>query len=408
MDEFKELDDELKKLEDEYSATGGDDLHELIVPTATDYWKRRVDDDKSTWTKLLETKEKEKDAVEQKLGKAEAEVKSLHEKIKSFDKRLAEELAQWQEKFRSKEIEFEVSRERINFIDKIKDLERGNTSLQEKISVAKKESEEKLNEFISSQDALLENLSSIENDLHILETELNSYREKNQLQEQKILSSTENKNVAENENKTLRTKLAEKIIENEKHTQNIYNHISSVIDYYTGGIKEAAGTLLGVVEFCYRRVAKLGAGVFFMEKFGIKKQLVIVETVISEMIEHLRKMAVAVSSPQLSTQDVSMDRFLSKISEEINTSAIPERMKVSVDLPAFLGALKYWTEEATSISVRYVEGKTSGGVEMKIVIPGKTVNDEKYLELSRVVCAHGWSVAMGRHEERPAIFIYIS
>ena len=102
-----------------------------------------------------------------------------------------------------------------------------------------------------------------------------------------------------------------------------------------------------------------------------------------------------------------MDRFLSKVSEEINTSGIPERIRVAVDLPLLLGCLKYWTEQASSINVRYLEGKILGGVEMKIVLPEKTVNHEKYLELSRVVCAHGWTVAMGRHEDRVAIFVNI-
>ena len=263
MDEFKELDEELKKLEDEYSATGADDLHELILPTATDYWKRRVDDEKSTWTKLLEAKDQEKSAVEQKLSKAEAEIKSLHEKIRAFDKQLAEELAQWQEKFRLKEIEFEVSRERMNFIDRIKDLEREKVSLQEEISKTKKESEEKLNvieathkkeieELISSQDALVENLSSIEKEMQIVETDLQNYREKNRLQEENIVVLKQEKDTAEKDRVALKTDLEEMALDSERRILDIYRHMDSVISYYSEMLRQHVGTLMGIVALFYR------------------------------------------------------------------------------------------------------------------------------------------------------------
>ena len=109
MEEWKDLEEELKELEEDFLSED-ELLRHLITPSAADYWKKRVEEDKSDFGRLLQIKEEEKEAVREELKNTRSQMEALSQKIRNLEDKLREEASSWEKKLKEKDIEFNNSK----------------------------------------------------------------------------------------------------------------------------------------------------------------------------------------------------------------------------------------------------------------------------------------------------------
>ncbi|MDI6641231.1 MAG: hypothetical protein QME68_02850 [Elusimicrobiota bacterium] len=412
MDEFKEinLEEELKKLEEEFSA---DDiimqrLGSQTIPSTADYWKKRVEEEKLLWQKIVETKEEDKKQLEIKLKQTETELATVREQLKKLQETFQAEMRAWQEKFASKETELAVEKERIEFVDRIKELERENKFLEEQLSKLKEQStadkkqleeahRKDLEELLNAQNALVESLEGIETELKQLESERNE-------QKDKITQLTVERERLANELNQLQAYIQYKIQEAAEYENQLYEYFSSVTEYFLNIVKDILGTITGIVNYCFKKL-RLGFLGAIGRNVTVKRQLVIIENLIGDILQLLERLTGYTKRQLLNLQEISIDKLFNKISDEIDTGPLPQGLKVKVDVAKFVASLRNYCERAASIVTSY----NSAGrvVELKMTTFSKIKLDLEFIQLKHVALQHRIIVILKVYEDKSVILVSI-
>ncbi len=130
---YSELEKELAKLKSELEIQ--DELTSRFTsPVSSGYWQKRLEEEKMLWEKRIQSKEEEKKILESKLSQQDINLKNYEEKLKDLEKSFERELKDWQEKFRLKEADLLLEKNRILWEEKIKDAESETRQLLEKIN----------------------------------------------------------------------------------------------------------------------------------------------------------------------------------------------------------------------------------------------------------------------------------
>ncbi|MBN1824110.1 MAG: hypothetical protein JW803_07310 [Endomicrobiales bacterium] len=133
MDEFKDLDSEIEKLKSELAAS--EELSKKVkFPASGDYWKNRLDEERSLWEKKISFWNDEKKSLETKLESQQTQISQYKQNIESIEKRLEAETKEWEVRLHVKEADLMVEKNRILSESKVNEVERENKSLLERIS----------------------------------------------------------------------------------------------------------------------------------------------------------------------------------------------------------------------------------------------------------------------------------
>lgn len=304
MDDWNIIENDLRQLEEEFSSNQ-DFLEHLSGPSAADYWKKKLDSEKELFSKMLETKEQEKKAIESKLSQTVSELTNLQEQINRLEQSIAEESQSWQERLKAKETELVLQKERVDWVEKVKGIEYQNKILQEELQRTKKIYEEQiendnithkteLEELLSAQNILVSNFELIDRELKQVELEhdknLGSLisEKTNLLQElndkvHELVSTNEKNAQIEKENTKLMVKIDNIVKEAIKEKEEYKQYVQSIQNEFISLIKEQLGTILGINNFCLHRVKA--------PKF-IQKQLSIVNKAVGKMLESLNSLKI--------------------------------------------------------------------------------------------------------------------
>jgi chromosome segregation ATPase len=135
MDEFKDLEEEISKLE---GGLGEEDfLSRLRTPAQGDYWKKRMEDEKELWNKTVESKEQENKRLEKKLQNTEEELRILQKKLSEIELSLQKDALEWEDRVRNKDMELVLERERATWSARVKEIEKENEGLKAKVEELK-------------------------------------------------------------------------------------------------------------------------------------------------------------------------------------------------------------------------------------------------------------------------------
>jgi hypothetical protein len=175
MEEFNELDKELAKLREELASQSewGKDFH---FPSAGDYWKRRLDEEKDIWRKKTVLKEDEKKELEEKISRQKGQIDEYNQKLKELSIRFEEDSKRWEERLKAKESDLLMEKTRLLWQEKVKASEVENHGLLGKIA--------ELNERIGEiKDTQIAERDKFHNDL---EAERKGFEEKSRLYNNEI------------------------------------------------------------------------------------------------------------------------------------------------------------------------------------------------------------------------------
>ncbi|MDI6756507.1 MAG: hypothetical protein QME32_00625, partial [Endomicrobiia bacterium] len=130
---YSELDKELVRLKSELDIQ--DEMtNRFTAPVSTNYWQKRLEEEKELWRKRMLTREEEKKTLESQIRRQETHLKEYESKLSGIEKNFERELKNWEEKFRVKEADLLLEKNRILWEEKVKDAESETRQILEKIA----------------------------------------------------------------------------------------------------------------------------------------------------------------------------------------------------------------------------------------------------------------------------------
>lgn len=177
---YSELDKELTRLKSELDIQ--DEMtSRFTAPVSTNYWQKRLEEEKELWRKRMLGREEEKKVLESRLRRQESELKEYQSKLSDVEKTFERELKNWEEKFRVKEADLLLEKNRILWEEKVKDAESETRQILEKIGTlnetiarmkdeAASEKEKMLARFDEEKKMLADRISFLESALENLKS----------------------------------------------------------------------------------------------------------------------------------------------------------------------------------------------------------------------------------------------
>lgn len=132
MDEFNDIDDEIARFKQEFTSRDGEQ-QSFRSPAGSDYWQRRLDEERMTWKKKMDLREDERKALESKLNEQQAKISGYDKVLRDLEKRLEGESIQWEERLRAKETDILIEKNRLLSEEKVRNAETRNRELLEQL-----------------------------------------------------------------------------------------------------------------------------------------------------------------------------------------------------------------------------------------------------------------------------------
>jgi|AGTN01.1.fsa_nt_gi hypothetical protein len=132
MDEFNDIDDEIARFKQEFTSKDGEQ-QSFRSPAGSDYWQRRLDEERMIWKKKMDLREDERKALESKLNEQQAKISGYDKILRDLEKRLEGESKQWEERLRAKETDILIEKNRLLGEEKVRSAETRNRELLEQL-----------------------------------------------------------------------------------------------------------------------------------------------------------------------------------------------------------------------------------------------------------------------------------
>lgn len=134
MDEFNELDKELAQLKEELAGHDDEWTRQFHFPAAGDYWRRRLEEEKTLWEKKISARTEEKKALEAMINQQKSQLEQYNQRVKEIEKKFEDDSKRWAERLKAKETDLFLEKNRLLWEEKVKQANEENQKLLEKAS----------------------------------------------------------------------------------------------------------------------------------------------------------------------------------------------------------------------------------------------------------------------------------
>lgn len=267
---WEEIEKELTQLEAQF----GDNeeiLQNLITPSVSSYWRKKLEEEKLLYEKMLQTKEEEKKQILLKLEQQQQIIDDLKQQIEKIEKGEHEKIRQKYEELKLKEIEIEKEKEKLIWQQQIQGLEFDKKIIEQEVEKAKRDFEQQkqellvyynrqFNSLLEIQNQLLEETAQLEKELDRIvaaaRQEVSKVSlEKSNLEEElnnakRMLDelAKEKQNLLFEKNEFIK-KIEEIKKQNYLDKVNLLNIIAQNVKNYTNEVRSLCGLIIGAVNF---------------------------------------------------------------------------------------------------------------------------------------------------------------
>jgi chromosome segregation ATPase len=144
---WDEIEKELSELELQYGDSD-EIVRSIITPSVSSYWRKKLEEEKILYEKMLQTKEEEKKQIMLKLQQQEQIIEDLKKQIERLERGEYEKLKDKYEELRRKEIELEKEKEKLVWQQQIQGLEFDKKIIEQEIVRIKEEFEQQKQELL--------------------------------------------------------------------------------------------------------------------------------------------------------------------------------------------------------------------------------------------------------------------
>lgn len=277
MDEFNDLEQELEKLKDDFSVQDEWSRH-FNFPATGDYWRRRLEEEKTLWDKKLAAQEEEKKALASRLEQQQDKIDKYTQELQEIERKFDTEAKQWEERLRAKEADLLLEKNRLLWEEKVrqsdfenKELLKQIGELNSKISGLKTEKaseKDAYNEsFTKEKNTFEERAGGLQKQISILETrssELEGMLEEKSMEldkirielkessaraEDKIQSFIRGKELSEKEKASLGEEIVKLKKQYETEKTQAEKNISGILSEFSVSLKNLVGCASGLLQF---------------------------------------------------------------------------------------------------------------------------------------------------------------
>ncbi|MCX7956394.1 MAG: hypothetical protein N2643_00660 [Endomicrobia bacterium] len=267
---WDEIEKELSELELQYGDSD-EIVKNLVTPSVSAYWKKKLEEEKILYEKMLQTKEEEKKQMLLKLQQQLEIVEDLKKQIEKLEKGEYEKLKDKYEELRIRELELEKEKEKLVWQQQIQGLEFDKKVIEQEIEKTKKEYEQQkqellvyynrqFNSLLEVQKQLIDETNKLEQEIDEIvsatkdeiakvNTEKESYIKELKEMKDTLENMRKEKELITNEKNNLLIKI-DNI--NKEHIQDKKQLLLSIVQNvknYTNEIRSLCGLIIGATNF---------------------------------------------------------------------------------------------------------------------------------------------------------------
>ncbi len=267
---WDEIEKELSELELQYGDSD-EIVRNLVTPSVSAYWRKKLEEEKMLYEKMLQTKDEEKRQVLLKLQQQEQVIEDLKKQIEKLERGEYEKLKDKYEELRIKELELEKEKEKIIWQQQIQGLEFDKKVVEQEVERTRKEFEQQkqellvyynrqFNSLLEVQKQLLEETNKLEQEIEkIVETASQEIKKASEEKEKILNNLEEMKKIVENvklekekviqENTTLTKKIEELKQQHIQDKKQLVTQIAQSVKSYITEIRSLCGLIIGAANF---------------------------------------------------------------------------------------------------------------------------------------------------------------
>jgi signal transduction histidine kinase len=369
MDDWDQVREKIKELENSYLKSSPDVRSTLDNISVADFWKRRYEEEKEVWEKMLAEKEKEQAQILQKFLKDEEGIRDLNFKIKELEQSLRSEKAVWEERSRAKTIEAELEKKRIEWEDRLAMLKEENEQLKKRI----REGDDLTGEETRRRQQMESEKVRMEEELKTLQERISSGK----LQEQERIEQleSEKKSLQDQleELETLKREGKEKVdgiekelailhLERERHLELIEERqkeqflaFEDLARGFAHKVRNNLSIMAGILQMCENN---------FKMSEDLKRQMLTVRENAQSMLAVIEEFLFLAKMPEMNFQTLSinelLDNALFAIGETAKSRGVQIEKKFSQDVPVVPADSNLLSDALRQIILNAVEASPAG------------------------------------------------
>lgn len=306
---WEEIERELSELELQYGDSD-EIVKNLVTPSVSAYWRKKLEEEKILYEKMLQTKEEEKKQVLLKLQQQEQIIEDLKKQIEKLERGEYEKLKDKYEEIKLKEIELEKEKEKLIWQQQIQGLEFDKKVIEQEIEKTRREFEQQKQELLvyynrqfssllDVQNQLLEETNKLEQEIDNIIKEAKEEISKLNLEKQEYVKEINNlKMLIENlkhEKEVIfseKNDLIRKIEDIKKQTiqdkKQLLSAIAQNVRIYVNDIRGLCGLIIGATNFMIRH-SKFKKSVKFHQELilnTVQRIISILDEIIKSILEY--------------------------------------------------------------------------------------------------------------------------
>lgn len=307
---WDEIEKDLSELELQYGDSD-EIVKNLITPSVSSYWKKKLDEEKILHEKIIETKEEEKKQLILKNQQLTQIIEELKKHIEKLEQGEFIKLAQQKEDLKLKELELVKEKEKLIWQQQIQGLEFDKKIIEQEIDRAKKEFDREkqelliyynrqFNSLLEVQKDLIEETNKLEKELELIvataKEEVKNEKNKTEsvikdLEETKkcIEKLKQEKQIIENEKILLQGNIEKLKEQNKIDKKQLIDSVSQIIKTYVTEVRSLTGVIIGAINFCDK---------FSGSKKSVKFHYELILTTIQRVLSILDELTKSISELQ--------------------------------------------------------------------------------------------------------------
>jgi chromosome segregation ATPase len=270
---WDEIEKELSELELQYGDSD-EIVRSIITPSVSSYWRKKLEEEKILYEKMLQTKEEEKKQIMLKLQQQEQIIEDLKKQIERLERGEYEKLKDKYEELRRKEIELEKEKEKLVWQQQIQGLEFDKKIIEQEIVRIKEEFEQQkqellvyynrqFNSLLEVQKQLIDETNRLEKEIDNIvssaKEEIAKYIVQKEDVEKRLVEMEslmekikQEKEAIINENMMLKQKIDNIIQQNIQDKKELVSQIAQSVRNYVNEIRGLCGIIIGAANFITR------------------------------------------------------------------------------------------------------------------------------------------------------------
>ncbi|MEN3013616.1 MAG: hypothetical protein ABDH23_03250 [Endomicrobiia bacterium] len=306
---WEEIEKELSELELQYGDSD-EIVKNLITPSVSAYWRKKLEEEKILYEKMLQTKEEEKKQILLKLQQQQEIIEDLKKQIEKLERGEYEKLKDKYEELKLKEIEIEKEKEKIIWQQQIQGLEFDKKIIQQEIEKTKREYEQQKQELLvyynrqfssllEVQNQLLEETNSLEQEIDniIKETKEEILKANKQIEDYSkeinnlktiIESIKQEKEIILTEKNNLVKKIEEIKQQSFQDKRQLLTAIVQNVKIYINDIRSLCGLIIAAVNFMMKHSKFKKSARFHQELIlnTVQRIISILDEIIKSILEY--------------------------------------------------------------------------------------------------------------------------